>query len=337
LVALEMGRPFLYGLIILAVFAAYVLFRKALLRGRDYYYAGCGAGSMIAMLVASFANASLLGLAASLLTASVLGMAYAQSKRSGHANGNDIPVQPVALSIEQTRYAASRSTPTQTWFRSGLLAFSIVLASLSAWIIVPEYYRPSRVQLLADRQTSLSRGDPADQQNARRAALVARVRGDLWAESAFTHSDLLWKEPVAVQENSGGASNDTRMDLENAIRYAPHRGDAWLMLAAMADRYHWQGLQPAALLKMSYYTAPNDLALFPLRLQASLQPNNLKDPEIQDLTRRDIRLIVTKIPSLKPALIAAYKTAPPASKTTVERLIAEIDPTYLAAMRAGLQ
>jgi hypothetical protein len=337
LVAVEMGRPFLYGLIILAVFAAYVLFRKALLRGRDYYYAACGAGCMIAMLVASFANAGLFGLAASLLTASVLGMAFAQSKRSGNAEGNDIPAQPVALSIEQTRYATSRSTPAQSWFRSGLLAFSAVLASLSAWIIVAEYYRPPRVQLLADRQTSLSRGDPADQQNAKRAALVARVRGDLWAESAFTHSDLLWKEPVPGPESSGGASNDTRMDLENAIRYAPHRGDAWLMLAAMADRYHWQGLQPAALLKMSYYTAPNDLALFPLRLQASLQPNNLKDPEIQDLAKRDIRLVVTKIPSLKPALIAAYRAAPPASKTMVERLITEIDPTYLAAMRAGLQ
>lgn len=337
LVAVEMGRPFLYGLIILAVFAAYVLFRKALLRGRDYYYAGCGAGCIIAMLIATFANAGLVGLAAALLTASVLGMAFAQSKRSGNADGNDIPVQQAALSIEQTRYAAGQSPLTQTWFRLGLVAFSIVLASLSVWIIVAEYYRPSRVQLLADRQTSLSRGDPADQQNAKRAALVARIRGDLWAESAFTHSDLLWKEPPAVPESGGGAANDTRMDLENAIRYAPHRGDAWLMLAAMADRYHWQGLQPAALLKMSYYTAPNDLALFPLRLQTSLQPNNLRDPEIQDLAKRDIRLVVTKMPSLKPALIAAYRAAPPASKAMVERLITEIDPTYLAAMRAGLQ
>ncbi len=88
---------------------------------------------------------------------------------------------------------------------------------------------------------------------------------------------------------------------------------------------------------MSYYTAPNELALFPLRLQASLQPNNLKDPEIQDQVKRDIRLVVTKVPSLKPALIAAYRIAAPASKTMVERLISEIDPTYLAAMRAGLQ
>lgn len=335
-VAIEMGRPFLYGLIILAIFGAYVLFRRALLRGRDYYYAGCGAGIIVAMAIASFSDAGLFNLGASLLTASALGMAFAQSKRSGNADGLDVPSQPVAVSIEQTRYAAGRSTPAQTWFRGGLLVFSALLASLSAWIIVAEYYRPPRIQLLSDRQASLSRGDRDDQQNARRAASIARVRGDLWAESAFTHSDLLWREPPTTQDTGGEAGN-ARLDLENAIRYAPHRGDVWLMLAAMAERYHWEGLQPVALLKMSYYTAPNELALFPLRLQASLQPNNLKDPEIQDQVRRDIRLVVTKIPSLKPALIAAYRTAAPASKTMVERLISEIDPTYLAAMRAGLQ
>ncbi|WP_424627928.1 O-antigen ligase family protein [Bradyrhizobium sp. SYSU BS000235] len=335
LVATEMGRPFLYGLIIVTVFGAYLLFRRALLRGRDYYYAGCGAGCIVAMLVASFANAGLFYLSASILLACVLGMAFAQSKRSGNADGMDIPAQPVALSVERTRYAAGHPTPTQAWFRTALLVFSAILASLSAWIIVAEYYRPARVQLLADRQINPSPGDPADQRNAKRSASIARVRGDLWAESAFTHSNLLWREPAPG--TGDGVSNDTRSDLENAIRYAPHRGDVWLMLAAMADRYHWQGLQPAALLKMSYYTAPNELVLFPLRFQASLQPNNLKDPEIQDLIKRDIRLVVTKVPALKPALIAAYRAAPPASRTTVERLVSEIDPTYLAAMRAGLQ
>jgi hypothetical protein len=264
-------------------------------------------------------------------------MAFAQSKRSGNADGVNIPAAPVALSVEQTRSAAVHSTLTQTWLRTGLLVFSAVLALLSAWIIVAEYYRPPRVQLLVDRQVSLSSADHNDQQNAKRSASMARVRGDLWAESAFTHSDLLWREPPTVPSTGDGTSNDTRLDLENAVRYAPHRGDVWLMLAAMADRYHWQGLQPVALLKMSYYTAPNELALFPLRFQASLQPNNLKDPEIQDLIRRDIRLVVTKVPSLKPALITAYRAAPPASKATVERLVSEIDPTYLAAMRAGLQ
>lgn len=337
LIAVEMGRPLLYGLIILAIFGAYLLFKRALLRGRDYYYAGCGAGCIVALLIASFANAGLFNLAASVLAASVLGMAFAQSKRSGSFDGTDVPAQPGALLIDQQRHAAAHSLWPRSWFRTGLLVFSAALATLSVWIIAAEYYRPSRVQLLADSQMNPPSGDNNDQRNAKRSASIARVRGDLWAESAFTHSDLLWREPASVPDSGDGADNGTRQDLENAIRYAPHRGDVWLMLAAMADRYRWPGFQPAALLKLSYYTAPNELALFPLRLQVALQPNNLKDPEIQDLIRRDIRLVVTKIPSLKPALIAAYRSAPPASRTMVERLITEIDPTYLAAMRAGLQ
>jgi hypothetical protein len=237
--------------------------------------------------------------------------------------------------MEQAGYG--RTAPAQTWFRTGLLVFGAVLAFLAVWIIIAEYYRPRRIQLPIDQQAGLLRGERDDRQNAKRAASLGLVRGDLWAESAFTYSDLLWGEPTRAQDPHGKDSNEARLDLENAVRYSPHRGDVWLMLAAMADRYNWQGYQPNALLKMSYYTAPNELSLFPLRFQVSLRPNNLQDLEIQDLIRRDIRMVVTKAPLLKPALIAAYRAAPSASRAMVERLISEIDPTYLAAMRAGLQ
>lgn len=333
LTAVEMGRPFFWGLVILAIAGACVLFRRALLRGRDYYYAACGAGCIIAVLIASFASAGISNLAASILASAVLGMAFAQSKRSGNSDEIEIPVSSGTRSIEQAGYG--RSAPAQMRFRAGLLIFSAVLASLSVWVIAAEYYRPRRIYLPVDQQAGLLRADRDDRQNAKRAASLGLVRGDLWAESAFTYSDLLWNEPTTAQDPNG--SNEARLNLENAVRYSPHRGDVWLMLAALADRYNWQGYQPNALLKMSYYTAPNEFSLFPLRFQVSLRPNNLQDLEIQDLIRRDIRVVVTKAPLLKPALIAAYKAAPSASKAMVERLISEIDPTYLAAMRAGLQ
>ncbi len=241
LVAIEMGRPFLYGLIILAIFGAYVLFRRALSRGRDYYYAGCGAGIIAAMAIASFSDAGLL--ISGHLFSPLQRWAWRSLKANALAMRMDWMSQPNPLQFRSSRQGMQpvSSTPAQTWFRGGLLVFSALLALLSAWIIVAEYYRPPRIQLLADRQASLPRGDSVDQQNARRAASIARVRGDLWAESAFTHSDLLWREPPTTQDTGGEAGNDTRLDLENAIRYAPHRGDVWLMLAAMAERYHWQG------------------------------------------------------------------------------------------------
>jgi hypothetical protein len=176
-----------------------------------------------------------------------------------------------------------------------------------------------------------------EHENARQAATLAMFRGDLWAESALTHSDLLWKESATTSEADENVSKETQMEIEYALRYSPHRGDVWLMLAAMADKYNWQDYQPNSLLKMSYFTGPSDLSLFPLRIKASLRANAIKDPEIQDMIRRDIRMVVTKSPALKPALATAYKSSSVEGKAFLDHTISEIDPVYLAVIRAGLR
>lgn len=79
-IAIEMGRPFLWGLVVLALSGATSLCRRALARGREYAYAGIGAACTLAMLVSSFANAGILDLAASLLASVVCGLALAQSR-----------------------------------------------------------------------------------------------------------------------------------------------------------------------------------------------------------------------------------------------------------------
>lgn len=79
-IAIEMGRPFMWTLAILVLIGAAGLFRRALTRGREYTYAGTGAALIVAMLVASFANAGILGLAPSILAGMVLGLALGQSR-----------------------------------------------------------------------------------------------------------------------------------------------------------------------------------------------------------------------------------------------------------------
>lgn len=222
-----------------------------------------------------------------------------------------------------------------TWLRAGLMVLGLVLAVQAIWIILPEYYHPRRIQLPVDQQSSFIAR--FEQENAKRAARLAVIRGDLWAESAFTYSGLLWTEPEVGQDASDEKKNEARMNLERALQYSPHRGDVWLMLAAMADRYDRLGYQPSSLLKMSYYTAPNELSLFPLRFRVSLRPNGLQDLEIQDMIRRDIRMVIIKAPALKPALVTAYGAASSQSKAFIDRVVSEIDPAYLAAMRAGSQ
>src|SRR6267142_159737 len=84
IIAIEMGRPFPWTCIIVALMGASTLFRRALLRGRDYVYSSAGAGCIIALLISLFANDGILGLAASLMISVVCGLAFAQSKSASN-------------------------------------------------------------------------------------------------------------------------------------------------------------------------------------------------------------------------------------------------------------
>ena len=83
-------------------------------------------------------------------------------------------------------------------------------------------------------------------------------------------------------------------------------------------------------------TAPNELGLFPLRLNVTLHAKGMiDDAELKDMVRRDISIILTRAPALKPALVAAYRSALPQGKAFAERVISEINPGYLGVVRAG--
>jgi hypothetical protein len=220
------------------------------------------------------------------------------------------------------------STSTKTWLRVALTLFGVFLSAQAAWILLAERHRLNHIRLPVDGKTATIAF--AEQDKIKQAASLAVVRGDLWAESAFTYGSQLWLD-AGDQLNTEALKTLTR-----ALRYSPHRGDVWLMFAALADKYKWSGYQPSLLLKMSYYTAPNELALFPLRLNVSLHAKGMiDDAELQDMVRRDISVILTRAPALKPALVAAYRSALPQGKVFAERVISEIDPGYLGVVRAG--
>jgi hypothetical protein len=225
-------------------------------------------------------------------------------------------------------------TSTRIWLRVGLALFGVFLFMQAAWILLPESYRLSHVPFPVDGQTPMIA--LADLDKIKQAASLAVFRGDLWAQSAFTYGDHLWSDQ-AMDLNAGDKLNAEALDsLTQALRYSPHRGDVWLMFAALADQYRWSGYQPTSLLKMSYYTAPNELTLFPLRLKVSLHATGaIDDVELQEMVRRDISAILTRRPALKPALVAAYRSAPPRSKIFAEQVISQIDPSYLGTLRAG--
>src|SRR6202008_996262 len=85
------------------------------------------------------------------------------------------------------------------------------------------------------------------------------------------------------------------------LHYSPPRGDVWLVLASLSDRYRPSGYDTGALLKMSYYTAPNELRLLPLRLHVALA-SDVREPELREMIKQDIGLVLSRLPALKPAL-----------------------------------
>lgn len=333
-IAIEMGRPFLTAALIVLLAAAGWLFLCALRRGRDYIYAGAGAGCLVAFLLCLFMNSGVLGLAASLMTSVIFGLALAQGK------GSHVGIEP-----SHTIRAALAATPSPAsgfWgrelahsipLRGGLVVLCTTLALQAVWILPAELKRPTELTFPPDQKTALARR--AAQVAAGQAAAMAMVRGDLWAESAFSHGEAMWPDPTAGA--SGGTPVRQAMEaLARAVRYAPHRGDAWLMLAGLTTRYAPPSLQPALLLKMSYYTAPSSRTLVSARIAIASHVREIKDDdELQDMLKRDISIALSDRSTFKSALDAAYTGASPAGKAFIEDTIRQIDPTYVSIMRTG--
>ena len=226
------------------------------------------------------------------------------------------------------------NTSTKTWLRVALTLFAVFLSAQAAWILLAERHRLNHIRLPVDGKTATIA--LAEQDKIKQAASLAVVRGDLWAESAFTYGSQLWIDRAMELDAGDQFNKEALTSLTRALRYSPHRGDVWLMFAALVNKYKWSGYQPSLLLKMSYYTAPNELALLPLRLDVSLHAKGaIDDAELKDMVRRDISVILTRAPALKPALVAAYGSALPQGKVFAERVISEIDPGYLGVVRAG--
>jgi hypothetical protein len=300
LIAIGMGSAFLWCSIIVVLIGGCMLFNRSLARGHDYIYAAAGAGVLILLPIMAFADGGLLDLGASLVIGVLCGLAFAQSQSAAARSVVSLALQNASDESDgYERRALPARSPIfgRTWPRFALAIFGFLLTVQAAWILSAERY----------------------------------FRGDLWAASGFALVTEPRGDPSA-QSGQDGIPEPALNNFTRALRYSPHRGDVWLMLAALGHRYKPAGYDTAALLKMSYYTAPNDLRLLPLRLHVALA-SDLRDTELRDMIKREIGLILSRLPALEPALVAAYRSAPADHKVFAENLISEVDPRYLKTMR----
>jgi hypothetical protein len=222
---------------------------------------------------------------------------------------------------------------SQAWVRPGALCYAVLLGDAAFWILLPELYRTDLNALPIDPDAAARavplRGD------ASMAAQMGVIRGDLWAECAFSYGDLFsWEGADRTAENTDATDSAYRC-ATNAVADAPYQPSVWLLLAGLAARYHWADPTPAEAIKMSYYTGPNEAGLVPMRLLVVAQSNALDDDDVKTLVRLDVETIISRRPQLKPAIVAAYGAAPPRAKAFFEDAAARIDPAFVASMRAG--
>ncbi len=141
------------------------------------------------------------------------------------------------------------------------------------------------------------------------------MRGDLWAEAAFTSAQLLWADPDPKLTDALGKA---RAELDHALRYAPHQAGAWLLLAGLESR-QIPGSDPTEALKMSYYTGASERALIPLRLLVAAGSDAFGDTEVQQFVRRDLRPLLVQ--QQKSAVAEAYAGVSPVGRRFLEQAV----------------
>ncbi|SPP93889.1 hypothetical protein [Bradyrhizobium vignae] len=327
-IAIEMGRPFLYGLLMLAVLGAAALLRCSLRRRRDYVYAAIGSGAAAALALLALVEDGILQFGASLLAAAMFGLAVAQSQSDTATAA--LPSQSTRL-VSEPDNPRPTCAPTRTYgianasMRIGLGFIAVVLIAQTVRLLAQPSY-PGRLPVEAARE-ALLRALPSS----------PRGDGDLRPGRLAPAPQPTANEAAASRPEIGGGPA-APMVLARALQYSPLRGDLWLMLAALSREQRSADYDVAALLKLSYYTAPNDLALLPLRLTVALgEVSVASEPELRELVQRDVRIALTKQASLRPALIAAYQSASADGKGLVDNLISEWDSAALQSMRKEIR
>jgi hypothetical protein len=204
----------------------------------------------------------------------------------------------------------------------------MLLGIQCVWLLLAEFYRPSISRLPTDAASAAAARN--ERINASWVARIGAIRGDLWAESAFTYADLMWRDGRV-----GADIEQAHSSLNYALTAAPHQSSVWLLLAALASRYQLPGIDVKEAVRMSYYTGPTELELMPLRLWTAVHSDGFSDVELRDFVSREVRLLFAH--QQRSAIVAAYNAAPSVGRQLIEQTIREIDPSAAESLRAGAQ
>ena len=222
-------------------------------------------------------------------------------------------------------------------FRAVVGALAAMIGILALWILIAELLCPRLPYFPSD--SNEAQALYATRGAAATAAEVGMIRGDLWTVAAIANAaPLLFAATSSSPERALQAEvENMRAPARRAARLSPHDSRIWLVLAGIDFRLGGDNPKTAEILKLSYYTGPNEFSLMPLRLLLAVQVSVISDEELQSLVALEIRRIVMQRPDLKPAIALAYKSALPKGREVIEATLEEADPSFLATIALPLR
>jgi hypothetical protein len=166
------------------------------------------------------------------------------------------------------------------------------------------------------------------------AAAISPFRADLEVNYASTVALMALRPDNAVLSTADAQRNaNSQDDVIRVLKAAPHNSELWLLFALLQTQRKSGSRQIIEALKMSYFTAPNDVQLTPLRLYTAALSNALSDPDLKELARGDVRLMLIRQPDLKPFVLSAYRRGSSLGRTFLEDTVQSIDPEFIPVLR----
>ena len=216
-------------------------------------------------------------------------------------------------------------------FRLSASAAAVILSWFSLVTILAEALTPAPpdlVQNVAQPTAAISADQPADW-----PAAAAPLRGDLLADVAVARASPVIDLGRAKPTPEMLARRESALALaRQSLAFAPHESRAWLLIA-MLQAGGPSSAEALEALKMSYLTAPADPNLIPARLAVLATSATADDGELASLARGDIRLILTRRPDLKSAIVRAYERGSTKGQVFIREIARSLDPAFAATLR----
>ncbi len=214
-------------------------------------------------------------------------------------------------------------------FRVVLVALALLVGSYACASALAELGSMDRPAFPMDPRkfNTSSLGDPSGWLQA-----VSPFRSDLEANLALITAIRALQ---TGREKAAAANSDVALTrVRQSLSIVPCDPELWLTLALLQAQRDPRDPVVTEALKMSYFTAPNDARLMPVRLDMATLSDALADPDVKELVRGDVRLMVTRQPDMRAAVVLAYRRASRLGKAFLEESIQSIDPALLSMLRS---